>query len=202
MQGTLPNKPTPITYILAGACFFLFAHVGYNGVLYIANKLYGVDVFLNLMGVYIPCASVADKSDPEVISNLRFYRYSYYSLLLISVIGGFFLTRNIVPRGKIKSTVNWIGIFFLLVPLYQGVQYFAEAIFRYLMLGAKGFGAYRTSFTIIFIAIFFAGLFLGIVTFMKFFYKKERIYLAFISLPVYVLTYFSYFYIWGYMLYF
>lgn len=190
MNQTLRNL---LIYTFAGFSFFIFAHVGFNLWNYGICRSVGYPIHINFMHTHAYCVDIAEYTKAGGWEGI--YHYSWLFLMIVFPLIGYFLVRK---RKTELSFWNWLGLFMLIVPLYRCVQTFAERIFYALIDDHKDV---VSSVSIVlapkFIIICILSFLIATYTYFKLLYKKERILLLLVSFPVYVVTYYSWFYVWG-----
>ncbi|MCB0700413.1 MAG: hypothetical protein H6551_12250 [Chitinophagales bacterium] len=182
----------PFIYAITGFSFFMLAHMGFNLLHYGINRSVGFPIHINYMHTNAYCDDIAAYGKEGGWEEI--YHFSWLALMILYPLIGYFLVKK---RKTELSFWNWLGVFMLIVPLYNSVQTFAERIFyalRYDRTIAESVSAILTPKLI---PIYIISVLIAIYTFFKLLYKKERILLLLISFPVYVVTYYSWFYVWG-----
>lgn len=173
----------------------MLAHNGFNLVNYSINRVAGFPIHINYMQTTAYCVEIAEykKTHPGGWENI--YHYSWLTLMILFPLIGFFLVRK---RKEELSAGNWLGVFMLITPLYGSVQTIAERVFHALV---NPYTDIVSSISIVltaeFIIICILSLLIALIVYFRLLRKNEQIWLLLISLPVYVVTYYTWFFYWG-----
>ena len=184
-----------LIYAFAGFSFFMLAHNGFNLLKYGIDRSVGYPIHLNYLQTTAYCVEVAEHKKMHIDGWENIYHYSWLALMILIPALGFFLARK---RETQLTLINWLGVFMLVVPLYRSVQTFAERVFYALIDPNKDVvSSIALVVTPKLIVIYISSLLIALYTYFVLLRKKERVWLLLVSLPIYIITYYTWFFYWG-----